>query len=115
MSNKGDPVPVSIKEGLFERLTGTSTGKNSKGLIIGQVQATTPKMVAKIMSTDLTVIGCGCDLKLDMLEAVNCMESTGKVYRWAQYMANILKSIYEKCQELGAMIKFPSLLIWIAM
>ena len=35
LSNKGDPVPVGINEGLVERLTGTSTGKNSKGLIIG--------------------------------------------------------------------------------
>ena len=30
-------------------------------------------------------------------------------------MADILKSIYEKCQESGAIIRFPSLLIWIAM
>ena len=30
-------------------------------------------------------------------------------------MDDILKSIYKKCQESGAMIIFPSLLIWIAM
>ena len=30
-------------------------------------------------------------------------------------MANILKSICEKCQKSGTMIRFPSLLIWIAM
>ena len=30
-------------------------------------------------------------------------------------MVDILKSICEKCQESGAMIRFPSLLIWIAM
>ena len=72
----GDVVPIGIKEGLVERLTVTPTWKSSKGLIIGQVQATTPKIVAKIMSIDLSVTRRGCDLKLDMLEAVNCIEST---------------------------------------
>ena len=47
LSNKGDPVPVGIKEGLVKRLMGTPTGKNSKGLIIRKVQATTPKIVPK--------------------------------------------------------------------
>ena len=35
LSNKGDLVPIGIKEGLVQELTGTLTGKNSKGLIIG--------------------------------------------------------------------------------
>ena len=76
LSNKGDPVPIGIKEGLVEILTVTPTWKSSKGLIIGQVQATTTKIVAKIMSIDLTVTGRGWDLKLDMLEAVDCISST---------------------------------------
>ena len=54
-------------------------------------------MVAKIVSTDLTVIGHGYDLKLDMLEAVEHIASIVKIYHWDQYMADILKSIYEKC------------------
>ena len=33
LSNQGDPVPVGIK-GLVERLTGTPSRKNSKGLMI---------------------------------------------------------------------------------
>ena len=97
LSNKGNPIPVVIKEGLVERLMGTLTGKISKGLIIRQVQATTPKMVAKIVSTGLTVIGHGCNLKLDTLEAITCIENTGKIYCWAQYMADMLKSICKKC------------------
>ena len=80
LSNKGAPVHVGIKEGLVERLTGTTTGKNSKGLIIGQVQATTPKIVAKIMSTGLAVTGRRCNLKLNMLEAVDCIQSKGNIY-----------------------------------
>ena len=93
----------------------TSPGKNSKGLFIGQIKATTPKIVAKIISTGLTVTCRVCDLKIDMLEAVDCIETSGKVYCWAQYVADMLKYICEKCQESGAIIKFPSVLIWIAM
>ena len=39
LSNQGDPVPVDIKEGLVERLTGTPSSKNSKVLMIIQIQA----------------------------------------------------------------------------
>ena len=59
LSNKGDPVPVGIKEGLVEKITGTTIGKNSKGLIIGQIKSTTPKMVAKIVSIGLIATGQG--------------------------------------------------------
>ena len=57
ISNKGYFVPIGIKEGLVEILTRTPTGKNSKGLIVKQIKATTPKMVAKIVSTGLTATG----------------------------------------------------------
>ena len=43
ISNQGDPVPVNIKEGMVERLTGTPLGKNSKGIMISQIQSRTPK------------------------------------------------------------------------
>ena len=62
LSNKGEPVPVGIKDGFVERLIGTPTRNNSKGLIIGQIKATTPKMVAKIVSIGLTIAGRGYDL-----------------------------------------------------
>ena len=50
-----------------------------------------------------------------MLEAVDTIADTGKIHRWAEYVVDILKGIYEKCQELGGIIKFPSLMIWIVM
>ena len=90
-------------------------GKKSKGLIFIQIQATTPKMVAKIVSTGLTVMGRGCDLKLDMLEVINCIEELGKIYYWDQYIADMIKYICKKFQETGAIIRFTSLIIWIAM
>ena len=42
LSNKGDPVPVGIKEGLVEELTGSPSGKKSKGLMISQITARMP-------------------------------------------------------------------------
>ena len=42
LSNKGDPVPVGIKEGHVKELTGSSPRKNSKGLMIGQITTRTP-------------------------------------------------------------------------
>ena len=80
LANQGDPVPVGIKEGLVEKLTGSPSGKNSKGLKISQIQARTPQIVAKIIATGLTPTGRGSDLKLDMLEAVDTIVDTGKIY-----------------------------------
>ena len=42
LSNEGNPVLVRIKEGLVEELTGSSLGKNSKGLMIRQITTRTP-------------------------------------------------------------------------
>ena len=55
------------------------------------------------------------DMKLDMLEVVESIACTGKVYPWAQYVANMLKTICEKCQESAGIIRFPSMIHWIAM
>ena len=35
LSKQGSPVPIGIKDGLVQELTGSSSGKNSKGLMIG--------------------------------------------------------------------------------
>ena len=71
--------------------------------------------MAKIIATGLRPTGQGSDLKLDMLEAVNTIVNMGKFYRWVEYVANMLKCICEKCQELGGIIRFLSLIIWIVM
>ena len=110
LSNTGDPVPIGIKDGLVKRLTGTLIGKNLS-LIVSQIRATTPKIIEKIVSTGLTVVGRGCDLKIEMLEVVDTIATSGKFYYWDQYVADMLKIICEKCQENGAVIRFPSLII----
>ena len=63
----------------------------------------------------LTMAGHGSDLKLDMLEAVDTIATNGKVYRWAEYVADMIKNICEKCQEMARIIRFPSLILWIVM
>ena len=74
-----------------------------------------PQIVAKIIATGLTPTSRGSDLKLDMLEVVDTIADTGKIYKWAGYVVDMLKGICEKCQESGGIIRFPSLIIWIVM
>ena len=51
LSNKSKPIPLGSNPGLVEKLIGTPTRKNSKGLVIIQIKATTPKIVTKIICT----------------------------------------------------------------
>ena len=83
--------------------------------MISQIQARTPQIVAKIIAIGLTPTGRGSDLKLDMLEAVDTITDTGKIYIWDEYLTDMLKGIHEKCQESGGIIRFPSLIILIVM
>ena len=111
LSNQGSPVPIGIKDGLVQELTGSPSGKNSKGPMIGQIATRTPQIVAKIIAITLTLAGQGSDLKLEMLEAVDTIVIDGRIYRWGDYVADMIKTICERCQETGGMIKFSSLII----
>ena len=70
-----------------------------------------PQIVAQIIAIGFTPIGRGSDLKMDMLEAVDMIANTGKVYIWAECVIDMLKGIYEKFQESGGIISFLSLII----
>ena len=74
-----------------------------------------PQIVAKIISITLTMADHGSDLKLDMLEVVDTIATNRKIYRWAEYIADMIKNICEKCQETGGIIRFLSLILWIVM
>ena len=95
LSNEGNPVPVGIKEGLVKELTGSSSVKNSKGLMIGQITTRTPQIVAKIIAITLTLAGRGSDLKLEMLEAIDTISTDGRLYRWGDYVTDMIKTICE--------------------
>ena len=81
--------------------------------MIGQIATRTPQIVAKIIAITLTMAGRGSDLKLEMLEAIDTIATDGRIYRWGDYVANMIKTICERCKETGGMIKFPSLILWI--
>ena len=66
----------------MEKITGTLARKNSRGLVISQIQYTTPKIVEKMISVGLTSTGRGCELKLDMLEVVVNVAEIGKTYHY---------------------------------
>ena len=55
------------------------------------------------------------DFKLNMLEAIEGVAYHAKTYSWANYLANLVRTNCEKCQDQGTPIRFCSLLIWIAM
>ena len=83
--------------------------------MISQIQSRMPQIVAKIIAMGITPTCRGSDLKLDMLEVVDTITNTWKIYRWAEYFVDMLKGICEKFQESGGIIRFPSLIIWILM
>ena len=83
--------------------------------MIGHITHVMPQIVAKIISTTLTMAGRGSNLKLDMLEAVDTIATNGKVYKWAEYVTDMIKNICEKCQETRGIIRLMSLILWIVM
>ena len=83
--------------------------------MIEQIATRTPQIVVKIIAITLTLAGRGNDLKLEMLEAVDTIVTDSRIYQWGYYVADMLKTISERCQETGGMIKFPSLILWIVM
>ena len=71
--------------------------------------------MAKIIAITLTLAGRSSDLKLEMLEAIDTIATDGRIYRWGDYFTNMIKTVCERYQEMGGIIKFPSLILWIVM
>ena len=59
----------------------------------------------------LTLVVQGRDLKLDMLEVVDTIATNEKIYRWVEYVIDMVNTICERCQETGGIIRFPSLIL----
>ena len=70
--------------------------------MISQIQARTPQIVAKIIAIGITPTGQGSDLKLDMLQAVNTIATTGKIYHWVNMFSTCSKvSVKNARSQLG--------------
>ena len=109
----GEPIPVGSKNpNLLEWFTGsTQKGKNTKGLQINSIGSSTVKWTTLIISICPTISGQPSDIKLDMLEAIEGVAYHAKTYSWANYLADLVKTNCDKCQEKGTPIIFCSLLI----
>ena len=51
--------------------------------------------MAKIIAITLTLAGQGSDLKLEMLEAVDTIATDGRLYRWGDYVVDMIKIVCE--------------------
>ena len=80
-------------------------------MIVNQILYGTQKITTKIVSIALTSMGRGSYLKLDILDKVQNIATTGKVYRWDDHLTDIIKNICVNFQEEGSQILFPSLII----
>ena len=63
--------------------------------MISQITTWMPQIVAKIIAITLTLAGWGNDLKLEMLEAVDTIAIDGRLYRWGDYVTDMVKTICE--------------------
>ena len=101
-------ILVSSKNpSLLERFTGsTQKGKNSKGLQINSIEAPLVKWTTLIISICLTISSQPSNIKLDMLEVIEGVAAHAKTYSWDNYLADLVRTNCEKCQEQGTTISF---------
>jgi hypothetical protein len=50
-----------------------------------------------------------------MIKSIGQVFQKEEIFNWSKYLADIIWTNCKECQEFGKAIKFPSLLIWIAM
>ena len=67
--------------------------------------------MALIISICLTIYVWPSDIKLDMLEVIEGVAYHAKTYSWDNYLADLVKTNCDKCQEQGTPIIFCSLFI----
>ena len=63
--------------------------------MIGQITTRMPQIVAKIIAITLTLAGRGSDLKLEMTESVDTIATDGRIYRWGDYVVDMIKIVFE--------------------
>jgi hypothetical protein len=96
-------------------LTGSTTTKNSKGLLIKKITNLRARWTSIIVSLCFTPVGQVSDVKMTMIESIGQVFQKVKNFNWSEYLVDIIQTNCKECQEYGKAIKFPSLLIWIEM
>ena len=113
----GSPVPLAMPtaELIRQYFRSEAEGTNSKGLRI--VQTTDPgvQWALVIIALCLTNAGRTSSVRRDVLPVAVEVATNGTVYNWCDYLVGLLTENITNCQETGASIRFPSLIIWLAM
>jgi hypothetical protein len=114
---EGAKVPKSTNSNdWMQFLTGSTTTKNSKGLLINKI--TDPKARWDchhnlfVLHTSRTGAS---DVNMTMVEAIAQVYQNSERFNWAEHLADMLRTNCKEVQDSGRAIKFPSLLIWIEM
>ena len=98
-----------------EELGSEEEGMNSKGIRISQARHDSVKWALTIIIVCLTNVGRPSNVKREVLPAAVQITMNGTIYNWSKYLVDLLIENIKNYQDTGANIRFPSLLIWIAM
>lgn len=93
------PVRSKILAPLEKFIGSTQRGKNSKGLQINSMESLWVQWTTLIMSIFLTICGWPSNINLDMMEEIDGVTNHAKNYSWANYLADLVNTNCEKCQE----------------
>lgn len=110
-----ESTSTSRKYSVLEELTRRKASKNSKGVMINQIHNLVVEWTSIVVFIFLKNLEWPFNVKQKMLEAIKNVAYDDKRYNWVTHVANLVKSNCERCREAGGSIRFPSLLIWIAM
>jgi hypothetical protein len=108
------PKTLNSNDWMFV-LTGGTSAKNSKVLLINRVTDPRAKWACIIISLFLIIVGRASNVKLTMFDPIDQILQSGAQFDWAENLATLMKSNYKECQETIQAIKFMSLLIWLTM
>ena len=98
-----------------EYLRSEEEGTISKGIRIGKATHEGVEWALTIIALCLTNAGRSSSVKRDVLPVAVELATQGTIYNWSRYLVDLLDENIRNCQETGASIRFPSLLIWLVM
>jgi hypothetical protein len=104
----GTLVPKTLNSNdWIQFLTGGTSTKNSKGLLINRVIELKEKWTCIIVSLCFTVAGQASDVKLTMLEPISQILQSGAKFDWVDHLAATIKSnCIGSAKKMGELLNF---------
>lgn len=114
---QGEKVPLDMPSAAMIRqyLGSEEEGTNSKGIQISQTSHAAVEWALTIIVVCLTNAGRPSSVKREVLLVAVDIALNGTVYNWSSYLADLLAENIKNYHDTGASIRFPSLIIWLAM